>query len=61
MKGAKDFSEYFNEIVEYADKSLRFAEGVGLEEFLTNEEKHLAVIRCLEVIGEAARNVPKHW
>jgi uncharacterized protein with HEPN domain len=59
MNSAKDYSDYLNDIVEYASKAESFLEGVSLEGFKSNEEKGLAVIRALEVIGEAARNIPK--
>jgi uncharacterized protein with HEPN domain len=59
MKAVKDYSDYLNDIVEYAAKAESFLVGVSLEDFKTNEEKTLAVIRALEVIGEAARNLPK--
>jgi len=59
MKSAKDYSDYLNDIIEYANKAESFLEGVSLEDFMRNEEKGLAVIRALEVIGEAARNIPK--
>lgn len=59
MKSAKDYSDYLTDIIEYALKAQRFIEGSDLEEFKRNEEKALAVIRALEVIGEAARNIPK--
>lgn len=59
MKAAKDYSDSLNDIVEYARKAESFLEGVSLEDFKANEEKVLAVIRALEVIGEAARNIPK--
>jgi len=59
MKSAKDYSDYLNDIVEYASKAESFLEEISLQDFKLNEEKGLAVIRALEVIGEAARNIPK--
>jgi uncharacterized protein with HEPN domain len=55
----KDYSDYLDDIVEYAKKAESFLDGVSLKEFESNEEKVLAVVRALEVIGEAARNIPK--
>jgi uncharacterized protein with HEPN domain len=51
MKSAKDYSDYLNDIIQYARKAEGFLEGVSLEDFKANEEKALAVIRTLEVIG----------
>jgi len=59
MKSSKDYSDYLNDILQYARKAEEFLEGVSLEDFKANEEKALAVIRALEVIGEAARSIPK--
>jgi len=41
------------DILIHAKKALSFCQGVTPEAFLTNEEKQFAVIRCLEIIGEA--------
>lgn len=54
MKSSKDYSDYLNDIIQYARKAESFLKGVSLEDFKANEEKALAVIRALEVIGEAA-------
>ena len=59
MKSSKNYSDYLNDIIQYARKAEGFLEGVSLEDFKANEEKALAVIRALEVIGEAARSIPK--
>ena len=59
MKSSKNYSDYLNDIIQYARKAESFLEGVSLEDFKANEEKALAVIRALEIIGEAARNIPK--
>jgi uncharacterized protein with HEPN domain len=37
----------------------KFIEGVDKEDFLKNKEKQNAVIRSLEIIGEAAKNIPQ--
>jgi len=34
-----------------------FIEGVSKEQFFENKEKHYAVIRALEIIGEATKNI----
>ena len=38
-----------------------FMENVSEENFLSNEEKQSAVIRQLEIIGEAAKNLPENF
>jgi len=39
-----------------AQRALRFVSGMTEEEFLQNEKTQYAVVRCLELIGEAAGN-----
>jgi uncharacterized protein with HEPN domain len=40
------------------DKSAAFIEGMSYKEFLNDEKTSYAVIRCIEIIGEAAKNIP---
>jgi len=46
-------------MLEAADKATQFAKDVDFEAFRKNEEKVFAVIRALEIIGEAAKSIPK--
>lgn len=52
---------YLEDIVEYAEKVAFFIEGMDEASFLKDERTILAVIRCFEVIGEAANRIPKEW
>ncbi len=45
-------------MLEAAEKARRFVAGMTFEEFLENDEKIFAVTRALEVIGQAAKQVP---
>lgn len=42
----------------YARKALAMVEGLTQQEFEANEEKQLAVVRAVEIIGEAAKSIP---
>ena len=55
---SRDWRLYLDDIVEYSDRASRYTEGMTYEEFLGNEQVYDATVRCLEVIGEAVRNVP---
>ena len=57
MTSRRTYSHYLRDILEHAEKAERFTASVDFEGFCANEEKVLAVIRTLEVIGEAARHV----
>ena len=58
MTSERTFVDYLNDILENIDKAKRFLKGVSKEELREDEEKLYAVIRALEVIGEAARRIP---
>ena len=48
---------YLEDILEAAKAIRRFTNGVSLDGFKANEEKHEAVNRKFEIIGEAARRL----
>lgn len=48
---------YLSDMRDAARKVLRFAQGSTYQDFLTNEEKQWAVIRGIEIIGEASTKV----
>ena len=50
--------DYIRDMLENADKALRFVEGMRFEEFAEDEKTVYAVIRAIEVIGEAVRKIP---
>ena len=50
--------DYLNDIRDASEKAARFVNGLAFEQFLENDEKVYAVIRALEVIGEAAKSIP---
>ncbi len=51
--------DYLDDIVESAEKIERFTEGMTYESFERDEKSVDAVLRNFEVIGEAAKNVPR--
>jgi len=56
---AVEVLDYLEDIVEGAEKIERFTDGITFEEFERDEKTVDAVLRNLEVIGEAAKNVPE--
>ncbi len=54
----RDIRLYVADILEYMEKAETFTKGLDQSAFAADEKTHFAVIRCLEVIGEAAKNVP---
>jgi len=58
MRRRREYVDYLRDMLDGAAKALRFVEGVDLDAFRTNDEKVFAVVRAIEVIGEAAKHVP---
>lgn len=54
----RNSTDYLNDIRDAAEKAARFVSGIDFEQFCVNDEKVFAVIRALEIIGEAAKSIP---
>lgn len=52
------YADYLRDILEMSAKAQHFVTGVDFATFQANEEKLFAVIRTLEVIGEAVKFIP---
>ncbi|HSB68679.1 MAG TPA: DUF86 domain-containing protein [Candidatus Methylomirabilis sp.] len=59
MKPKRAYVDYLRDILDAAQKARRFVEGIEFDSFVANDEKVYAVIRALEIVGEAAKKVPK--
>lgn len=51
-------SVYIKDIIENMEKAENFIANLSYEDFLRDEKTCYAVQRCLEIIGEATKNVP---
>ena len=49
--------DYLLHMLEAADRVLEYTSGVGEEQFLANQMLQDAVVRNIEIIGEAAKNL----
>lgn len=54
----RDLRDYLKDILDAAAKSANFVEGMTFEEFTRDDKTVFAVLRALEVIGEAVKNIP---
>lgn len=54
----KDVRVYIDDLLECIDKVDEYTEGVGEGEFYENTQIQDAVIRRLEIVGEAIKNIP---
>ena len=56
---SRDYRLYLDDIWQSANKVMRYTEGLDFDEFVSREMVLDAVLRNLEIIGEAAKNVPQ--
>jgi uncharacterized protein with HEPN domain len=49
---------YLKDILEYMRRAEKYIEGLTMEAFLKDNKTCDAVIRCIEIIGEATKNIP---
>jgi len=57
----KDVKIFLNHILESIDKIEKFVKGVSKNEFMESVKTQDAVIRRLEIIGEAVKHIPKEF
>jgi uncharacterized protein with HEPN domain len=58
MTPPREFRDYLQDILETMDKVGCFIEGMNFKEFLTDDKTSFAVVRALEIIGEATKHIP---
>ncbi len=58
MNKGKTCLDYFEDIKEAIDKGIKFIEGMNFKEFKQDEKTQYALIRAIEVIGEASKKIP---
>ncbi len=50
--------DYINDILDGMIKAQEFVQGMSYEEFLQEVKTQFAVVRAIEIIGEATKNIP---
>ncbi|MEM7534126.1 MAG: DUF86 domain-containing protein [Chloroflexota bacterium] len=58
MTSKRDYLDYLSDIIEYTDAAISFVDGMSLEDFREDKKTIFAVVRALEVIGEATKHIP---
>ncbi len=58
MSKEREISDYLDDIVAAIADTEDFTRGMSYEMFAADKKTVNAVIRCLEVLGEAAKNIP---
>jgi uncharacterized protein with HEPN domain len=54
----RDYRDYLIDILESIDKIEEFTKGLTLVRFSVDEKTQLAVVKSLEIIGEAVKKIP---
>ena len=54
----REYEDYLRDMLENAEKALSFVQGMNYDGFCADDKAVYAVIRALEIIGEAARSIP---
>jgi uncharacterized protein with HEPN domain len=55
---SRDWQFYFDDMVAGCEKVLRFTAGMNRREFFDDEKTHDAVVRNIQIVGEAAKHIP---
>lgn len=54
----REIADYIEDIVDAMNKAMEFIDGISYEEFIQDDKTIFAVVRAIEIIGEAAKNIP---
>src|SRR3989344_5090781 len=57
----RDINLFIQDILDNIANIESFSKGLNKEKFESNKLKQNAIIRCLEIIGEAAKNIPNSF
>ena len=57
MKKDRDYIVYLNDMQESVGKGISFIKGYSLKKFNSDDKTQYAVIRAIEVIGEASKKI----
>lgn len=57
MKSHRNYSDYLNDIYDAINKGIAFIDKMSFEDFNKDEKTQFALIRVIEVIGEASKKI----
>ncbi len=61
MTVGRTYLDYLQDLLGAFESASRFVQGMSFEDFADDEKTVYAVIRSLEVAGEAAKQIPTAW
>ena len=60
MSSDREYADYLEDILDAISKIANFIEGMTFDQFSRDDKTAYAVIRALEIIGEATKHIPEH-
>jgi len=54
----REFEDYLSDILDAMGKAQQFVGNLSYEEFSEDDKTVFAVVRALEIVGEATKNIP---
>ena len=61
MTTERVYIDYLEDILEALEKVSQFTEGMDFEHFREDDKTTFAVIRALEIVGEATKQIPQEF
>lgn len=58
MKNQRDYTDFLNDIYNSINNGIAFINEMSFEDFSKDEKTQYALIRAIEVIGEASKKIP---
>ncbi|MEM3407294.1 MAG: DUF86 domain-containing protein [Nitrososphaerota archaeon] len=55
----REIKDYIIDIIDSMNKAIKFIEGMSYEQFIQDDKTVFAVVRALEIIGEAIKKIPE--
>jgi len=59
MTAKRVYIDYLEDLLVSLEKSSRFVEGMNFDQFREDDKTAFAVVRALEIAGEAAKQIPQ--
>ncbi|RMF96268.1 MAG: DUF86 domain-containing protein [Candidatus Schekmanbacteria bacterium] len=57
----REFEDSLRDILDAMEKAKRFVKDFSYEQFIEDDKTVFAVVRALEIIGEASKNIPDEF
>jgi uncharacterized protein with HEPN domain len=57
MSHRRVYLDYLRDMLDSAEKAIKFVKGMDSEQFSRDEKTIYAVVRALEIVGEAAKKI----